>query len=70
MEYLPHTSGFHHFACIHHHHVVTQFRNHAKVVRDEQDGAANFCLQRLQLVNDLYFQRGVQRGRGFISNQQ
>ena len=40
------------------------------MVRDEQDGTAELALQFLQTVNDLYFERGVERGSGFIGNQQ
>ncbi|KAG1217387.1 hypothetical protein G6F35_009204 [Rhizopus arrhizus] len=54
----------------HHHHAVGNLGHHAHVVRDEQHGHADFALQVPDQVDDLGLDGDVQRGRGFIGDQQ
>ena len=44
-------AALHHLARIHHHHIVTKLRDHAQMVRDEEDRTADLLLQILQQLD-------------------
>ena len=55
---------------VHHHHVVSHFRDDAKVVRDQHDGHAILRLQLAQQLQYLRLGGDIQCGRWFVGNQQ
>ena len=63
-------AAFHHAAAVHHQHALGVLGNHTQVVRDQQQRHAAFFHQAGDQVEDLRLQGDVQRGGGFVSNQQ
>ena len=55
---------------LHHRHAVGKAAHQMQVVGDEQHGHAVALLQRGQQVQDLAAQAHVQRGGGFVGQQQ
>jgi len=69
-EHVARDAAFDHFARVHDDDGIAQFRDHAEMMRDEQDRAADVALQLLQAMDDLHFQRGVQRRGRLVGDQQ
>ena len=57
-------------AGIHHQHAVGGFRHDAHVVGDDDDRHAEFVAQVHHQVEDLRLDGDVERGRGFVGDQQ
>ncbi|MNI29456.1 hypothetical protein D3C73_832720 [compost metagenome] len=55
---------------IHHQHAVGHFGHHAHVVGDEHHAHVHFFLQLTDQLQDLRLNGDVQRGGGFVGNQQ
>ena len=55
---------------VHDHDIVGHIRNHAEVVGDEDHGHVLFALQCVEQLDDLSLSRHVQRGRGFVRDQE
>ena len=70
VEDTIHIAMFHDLALIHHHDVIRHFRDHAKIMRNEEDGKAYLLLQFQQQMNDLSLDGHIERGRRLIGNQQ
>ncbi len=62
--------AFHHLAGIHDRDPVGHARNDAEVVGDQQQRQAEFALQRLQQAEDLRLHGDIERGGGFVGDQQ
>ena len=62
--------AFHHAAGIHHGDLVGHFGDDAKIVGDQDDRHAGFLLQFAQQVEDLRLHRDIERGGGFVGDQQ
>ena len=69
-EYAGGGAAFDHAASVHHHHACHVLRDHAQVVRDQQQRHGSFRDQVVDQVEDLPLDRDVQRGGGLIGNQQ
>ena len=70
VEDVAHRAALHHFATVHHDHIVAELGDHPEMVGDEQDCAALAPLQFLQPVNDLHLQGRVERGGRLVRDQQ
>ncbi|MPN05417.1 hypothetical protein SDC9_152667 [bioreactor metagenome] len=70
VEHLAGRSAFYHGASIHHQHAVHVLRDHAQVVRDEDQRHAALVHQIGDEVEDLLLHGDVERGGGFVRNQQ
>ena len=62
--------ALHHAAAVHHHHVCCVLRDHAQIVRDQQQRHAALLHQVGDQVQDLALDGDVQRCGRFIGNQQ
>ncbi|MPM98845.1 hypothetical protein SDC9_146035 [bioreactor metagenome] len=60
-QHLAGHALFHALAHLHDHHVIRDFRDHAKVVRDEQHRRAPALLQLADQLQDLRLRRHVER---------
>jgi hypothetical protein len=61
--------AFGHLARIHHHHVLAELGDHAEMVGDEDDRAAEIGLQPLEQADDLDLEGGVERGGRLVGEQ-
>ena len=55
---------------VHHHHAVREVGHHAEVMGDPDNGHAKFLSEGFDQIENLCLDRYVERGSGFISNQQ
>ena len=55
---------------VHDHHVVRRLGDHAEVVRDQDDGAAEVALQLVHQLQDLGLRGHVERRGGLVGDQQ
>jgi hypothetical protein len=62
--------GLHRLAVIHHQGAVRDLRDHAHIMRDEEDRHPLFLLQDLEQLQDLRLDRDVERGRRLVGDQQ
>ena len=67
---LPGVAGLDHLAGVHHHDAVGDLGHDAQIMGDYQNTHAGFALQFLQQRQNLGLNGHVQRGRGFIRDQQ
>jgi len=65
-----HRAFFHNAAGVHHGNAVCHFNCRANVVRDKNNRQAKLALQLTQQQQYLYLHRGIQRGGGFVGQQQ
>ena len=70
MEDVVDRALLHDAAEIHHHHIVRHLRDHAEIVRDEDDRGVVLVLQLAQQRQDLRLRRHVDRGGRFVGDQQ
>ena len=61
---------FDHTAGVHHHHAVSVARHHAQVVCDEDERRPRALRQVFQQIKNLRLHGDVQRGGGFIGNDE
>ncbi len=69
-EHGDHIPLLHHAAAVHHHHLVRDFRHHAEIMGDEQDGHADIALQPAHQIENLRLDRHVQRRGRLVGDQQ
>src|SRR5262249_31722118 len=62
-------STFDDLAGVHHCYLVADFRDHAEIMRDQDDGSAARILQLPHQVEDLGLKGNVERGGRFVSDQ-
>jgi hypothetical protein len=60
----------HQMAFFHHRHTMGKAAHQGQIVRDQQHGHAGFLLQIGQQLQHLQSQTGVQRGGGFVGQQE
>ena len=56
-------------SCIHHRNLVGHARYHPKIMSNQNDCHAGFLLQILQQVENLSLDGDIQRGGGFVGDQ-
>ena len=69
-QHLGGGAGLDHHTGLHHHHLVGDLGHHTEVVGDEQHGRALAFLQVLDEFQDLRLGGHVERGGGFVADQQ
>ena len=70
VENLRGRAGLNHLARVHHGDAVGDARDHAEVVRNEDDGGVDLVLQLHQQIHDLRLNRHIQRRRRLVGDQQ
>ena len=70
IEQACHRGFFHDLARVHHRHPVGHFGDHAQVVGDEDDRGTHLGAQVAHQVEDLRLDGDIQRGGGFVRDQQ
>lgn len=70
VENILFAAEFHHRAQIHYPDLVGNILNDGKIVRNEQVRKPSFGLNFLQKVNDLRLNGHVERGNGFVANDE
>ncbi|KAG1079180.1 hypothetical protein G6F40_016419 [Rhizopus arrhizus] len=69
VQHVVHAAFFHLAAGVHHDDALAHLGDDAQVVRDQHDGRAQAGLDVAQQVQDLRLDGDVQRGRGFVGDQ-
>ena len=69
-QHLRHLALLHHIAALQHHHLVGKAAHHVQVVGDQQNRHTVFFLQAVEQIQNLLAQRHIQRGGGFVGQQQ
>ena len=70
MKDIVHRPFLEHLARVHHDHPVAGFRDHAKIVGDQDDRHPELLLQPVQQLEDLRLDGHVQRGGRLIRDQE
>ncbi len=70
VKHLSRRSALHDFACVHHDDIVTKLGDDAEMMRYEEHLAGDVLLQLPQELDGRHFERGIQRGRRFVSDQE
>ena len=70
VKHLPRGAALHDFARIHHDDIVAKLGDDAKVVRYEEHLAGDVLLQLPKELDCGHFERGIQRGRRLVRDQE
>ena len=70
MKHVSYTAALNDFAGVHDDHSMAKLGNKSKMMRNEENAATPFFLKLLQEVDDLNFERRIERRRRLIGDQQ
>lgn len=66
---ILHMTRFHAFAAANDNHIVTNLTRYSQIVRDKENADAELHLNFFQELQDIGLHRNVERGNGFVANQ-
>ncbi len=69
-ENLPYSPEFHNLSPLHDHDVIGKIADHRQVMRDEDEGEADFTAQLVKKCNNLRLDRHVERRDRFIADDE